>query len=122
LGSHPINLAIRFVLELSMLGALGWWGFARDAPIMRWVAAVGLPSLAALLWGVFAVAGDPSRSGQTVVSTPGWIRITIELSLFAAATAALWNLDARRLAPIFATVVFLHYAASYDRLVWLARH
>ena len=121
MGSHPINLAIRFLLELSMLGALGWWGSAREAPVMRWVAAIGLPLLAATVWGVFAVAGDPSRSGRTLVATPGWLRIAIELSLFALGVAALWQLEARRLAFALGVVVGLHYAASCDRLAWLLR-
>ncbi|MGF1469042.1 MAG: DUF2568 domain-containing protein [Sandaracinaceae bacterium] len=82
---------------------------------------VALPLGAAILWVVFAVPGDPSRSGETVVTTPGWVRLLLELSLFGAAVVALVDLDARRSALALGAVVVLHYGMSYDRVLWLLR-
>jgi hypothetical protein len=68
-GSHPLNAALRFVLELRMLAALAYWGYRRDDPILRWVLMIAVPLAAIVPWGVFAVPGDPSRSGETVIAT-----------------------------------------------------
>lgn len=89
---------------------------------MKWVAALGLPLLAAVLWGVFATPGDPSRSGQTVVVTPGALRLGLEIVLFALAVGALGHTGARGAAVVLALLVLGHYAASYDRIAWLLRH
>lgn len=48
------NLAVRFLLELSSLAAFGYWGWTvRGGLALRLVAAVGMPVLAATLWGLF---------------------------------------------------------------------
>jgi len=64
---HPISLALRFLLELAALIALGLWG-AHQAGIAL---ALALPATAAALWGIFAVPGDPSRSGKAPVPVSG---------------------------------------------------
>jgi hypothetical protein len=122
MGSHPANLALRFGLELAALASLGWWGYRFDHPIWRWVLALALPIAAAALWGVFAVPDDPSRSGNTVVATPGWARLILELAFFAAAVFVLHHRNAPWLSLVLGTLVVLHYAASYDRIAWLLRH
>jgi hypothetical protein len=55
MGSHPINLAIRFLLELVALLAMGIWDWQQREGWLRLVLAVGIPLTAALLWGIFAV-------------------------------------------------------------------
>ena len=83
--------------------------------------AILLPVLFAVLWGVFAVRDDPSRSGKTVVQTPGWIRLILELGLFATATWMLTGLAMFTLAWVFAAIVAIHYIVSYDRILWLLK-
>lgn len=122
MGSHPVNLALRFGLELAALAALAYWGFKRDHIILRWVLAIGLPLVAAALWGVFAVPGDPSRSGNTVVPTPGSLRLFLELAFFGASVAVLHHAGARWASLTMGVLVIVHYAASYDRIAWLFRH
>lgn len=122
MGSHPLNAALRFVLELCMLAALAYWGYRRDDPILRWVLMIAAPLVAIVLWGVFAVPGDPSRSGDTVIATAGWIRLLLELALFGSAIAALYHTGAKSPAVVLAALVVFHYAISYDRMVWLFRH
>lgn len=119
MSSHRLNLGLRFVLELCMLAALGAFGYGIDHDVLRWVAMLGLPLLAAALWGVFAVPDDPSRSGKTVVETRGWVRLLLELSLFGLGVAALFLIGARGLGVAFGVAVALHYAASGDRIRWL---
>jgi hypothetical protein len=49
-----INLAVRFLLELCMLAAVGYWGFKTQSGWgMRLMLGVGLPLLIAVIWGLF---------------------------------------------------------------------
>ena len=118
---HPANLALRFVLELVALGALGWWGWTLTQSGWRWLAAVGMVLVAATLWGTFAVPGDPSRGGQGLVHVPGVIRLAIELVVFAAGAYALRAVGRPGLAIAFGTLVLAHYALSYERIAWLVK-
>ncbi|MBO6937730.1 MAG: DUF2568 domain-containing protein [Deltaproteobacteria bacterium] len=122
MGSHPANLVLRFVLELVALGTFGWWGLGVAHPVFRWVLMLALPILAAALWATFAVPNDPSRSGKTVVATPGWLRLIGELGFFAAAAGALAHRGETTFALVVASVVVVHYVLSYDRVAWLLRH
>lgn len=122
MGSNPINLAVRFILEIGALLALGWWGWNLADGILRFVLAVGIPVLAAVVWGTFAVPDDPSRSGKAPVRVSGIVRLLIELAFFIAATWALFSTGASTLGWIFAIAVVIHYAVSYDRILWLVRH
>ena len=51
MGSHPINLAIRFLLELSALLAMGVWGWRQSEGWFRFLLALGIPVIAAVVWG-----------------------------------------------------------------------
>ncbi len=119
MGSNPINLAVRFILEMAGLLALGWAGWNLNAGLLRFVFAIGFPILAAVLWGTFAVPDDPSRSGKAPIQVPGVVRLLLELAFFAAATWALFSTNLPGLAWIFGIVVVIHYAISYDRILWL---
>lgn len=119
MGSHPLNLAVRFVLELGALASLAVFGWVRFDGGLRWVASVGLPLGFMLLWGVFAVPEDPSRGGTPVVVVPGAVRLVLELALFAAAIWALRASGHGRLALLYGITLVLHYAASWDRIGWL---
>ncbi len=121
MGSHPINLALRFLLEMIGLVALGVWGWGQGEGLFRFVLGLGLPVLAAVLWGTFAVPEDPSRSGKAPVQVSGVVRLLLEFGFFAAATAALFFVGGPLVALIFGLIVLLHYAISYDRILWLVR-
>ena len=119
MGSHPVNLAVRFLLELTALLATGIWGWRQGEGWIRFVLALGIPVILAAIWGTFAVPDDPSRSGSAPIVVPGIIRLAIELAIFAFATSALHDLSATRLSLIFGIIVTIHYIISYDRIVWL---
>lgn len=121
MGSNPINLALRFLLELIALFALGRWGWMQSDGWLRFVLILGIPVLAALLWGTFAVPGDPSRSGKAPVPVPGVVRLLLELTFFALAATALFATQAATVGWILGVAVGLHYALSYDRIRWLLR-
>jgi len=118
-GTHPLNLAVRFVLELAALFILGLWGWRQGGGGWRIVIAVGIPLVAAALWGTFAVPGDPSRSGSAPVPVPGVLRLALEFGFFASATWASYRLGLTRFTALFVTAIVLHYLLSYDRVRWL---
>jgi len=121
MGSHPINLAFRFLFELSALLAMDVWGWQQSEGRLRLVLAVTIPLIAAILWGVFAVPNDPSRSGTAPIAIPGILRLALESAIFAFATWALYDIGAIQLSWILGIAVIIHYVASYDRIVWLIR-
>ena len=116
---EPWNLGLRFALELSALTAMGYWGFDKGDGTMRYTLMIGVPLVAAAAWGIFAVNGDPSRSGKTVVQTPGYLRLALELSFFAFSAWALYDTGSKNLAYTLGGAVILHYASSYKRIHWL---
>jgi len=119
MGSHPLNLALRFILELVALASLGYWGWQQYDGVSQWLFCIGLPLIAAVVWGTFAVPDDPSRSGHAPIPTAGWLRLILELLVFASATLALWFSGQQPIAIGLAVVTVLHYMASYDRIQWL---
>jgi hypothetical protein len=121
MASNPINLAIRFLLEMSALIAVGLWGWEETEGWHRFLLGFGLPVLLMAIWGTFAVPNDPSRSGSAPVRTPGLIRLLIELSFFAVGSLALYDMQMISLSWVFTTIVVVHYAVSYDRILWLLR-
>ena len=121
MGSNPINLAVRFILEMTGLVALGWWGWNQGEGVLRFMLALGIPFLAAVIWGTFAVPDDPSRSGEARVPVPGIVRLVLELAFFIAATLSLFAVGVTTLGWIYGIAVLIHYVVSYDRVMWLVR-
>jgi hypothetical protein len=119
LGSNPINLAVRFLLEMSALVALGFWGWSLADGWWSVLPGLGIPLLAAAAWGTFAVLNDPSRSGRAPIPVPGWARLALEVAFFGFAVWALFDLESEVLGWILGVAVIGHYAISYDRIVWL---
>ena len=118
-GSHPANLALRFLLELVALLALGWWGLSLADSWLRFVLAVLFSAVAATIWGTFAVPDDPSRSGEAPVVVRGWIRLGLELIVFGGAVIGLASVGRGSFAAVFLVVVVVHYLLSIDRISWL---
>jgi hypothetical protein len=120
MASHPLNLILRFVFELSALAALGFWGWQYASGWWgQYALAISLPAAAAIVWGAFAVPNDPSRGGVGLVSVPGVVRILLELVLFSLAVWVLFDVGAVALGWGLGAAVAFHYVVSVDRLVWL---
>jgi hypothetical protein len=118
---NPINLTLRFLLELAALSALAWWGWSLSDAWWRWLAAGALVLGAALIWGTFAVPDDPSRGGQGLVRVPGSARLLLEFLVFGAGAYALKAVGRPTLATGFAVLVLIHYAWSHERITWLLK-
>ncbi len=116
---HPANLALRFFLEIAALGGFGvltwqsidgWW---------RYLAVIAVLAALMALWGVFAVPGDPSRSGNAPVPVTGLVRLALELTiLLGGAYAYYWaGHDLTAFALTF--LIVAHYGLSSGRIGWL---
>ena len=98
----PANLALRFLLELSALAALGYGGaHLRAGLAVRVALAVVAPLVAALVWG--AVVSPKAR-----VRAPAPVRLLVELAIFGAAAGALVAAGSARWAAVYAVAVVLH--------------
>lgn len=118
MSNNPLNLAVRFLLELGALAAMAYWGWTTHDGLWRFLWAVGLPLLAAALWGTLRVPGDP---GDAPVAIPGAFRLFLEFIFFATAVWCIADAGRQSLAVAFAAITLLHYLASYDRVLRFLR-
>lgn len=108
---------LHFILELCGIAGLAVWGFRTgDSGLARATLGIGIPFIAATLWGVFRVPNDP---GPAVVTIPGWLRLIIELSVLFSSVWALAAIRQNGLAIAFAAAILLDYALHYKRILWL---
>jgi hypothetical protein len=104
---QSVNLAVRFLLELSLLVVFGMWGFrAGGSTLVKWLLGLGLPLLAAVLWGMLLAPAARNRLQEP------W-RLIAEVVLFGLAVAALFSIGLRNwgwaLAAVFAVNRLLIY-------------
>ena len=118
MAQNPINLVLRFILELVALYFMGRWGWMQFDGALRYLIAIGLPLLAAANWGIFRVPGD---GGAPKVRVPGIVRLLIEIIYFGFATWALFDAGAITTGWIFGGITLFHYIISYDRILWLVK-
>ena len=119
LAYHPVNLLLRLGLEIVALGAYGALPLERAEGWYKWPLVVICPLTVGIIWNVFAVAGDRSRSGQTVVSTDGRVRLCLELVILFGGAAAIWASGYPHSSAVMAGLIIGHYAISFDRIAWL---
>lgn len=119
MNTNPINLLLRFLLELVMLAVIAYWGYHRWSGWQGIVAAIAFPVLAATLWGVFRIPNDPKPAP---VAIPGPLRLLLEWTLFAWAVWAFGDLGYDTAAWLMAGILVAHYLVSYDRTVAMLRN
>ena len=103
------NLAVRFLLELCALVALGYWGFKTGSGALTNIAlGIGTPLVAAVVWGVFVAPRAP-------VELPGVVVLLLQVLVFGSAAAGLAATEHRTLALVFGVVVVTNAILMY---VW----
>lgn len=118
---NPTNLALRFALELAALAGIGVYAWSVTGGTWRFVSAGLAVTLAATLWGIFNVPGDPSRSGKAPVVIPGPVRLLLELFILFGGAFGFYLADRPVIALSLAGLIGVHYLLSLDRLRWLFR-
>ncbi len=113
MSSNPINLGLRFLLELAGLAAMAYWGWTQHEALAQILWCVGLPLIAAAFWGIFRTSVDPQKPP---VEIPGPLRLVFEAIYFGGAVLLLNAAQQPTLALILGVIIVLHYALSYDRV------
>ena len=119
MGFHPLNLGLRFLLELAALFAIGVWGKNLDDGFLGYIWMVIFPVLGAAAWGTFRTPDDRSASGRAPIAVPGWVRLLLEWFIFSWAVWSLLQTGNSSAAYLLAGFTLLHYLISYDRIAWL---
>lgn len=114
---HPYDTlmsgGLRFLSELIAWVAGPW-------AVGQWSNWLILPALV-LLMGLPGVFSTPNDKRQVVVSTPGPIRVMIELLLYLVAAVAPWYVWPKLGAWLAVGIVIASIAAGIPRLLWLLR-
>ncbi|MEZ4522609.1 MAG: YrdB family protein [Thermomicrobiales bacterium] len=123
MANSPVNLGFRFLLEVIAISALAFWGWAWGGWV-RWPLGIGIALAAMAVWAIFRTPGD-GTSGPGLVAIPGPVRLLLELAMFGLAVLALFNAHASPRAETVGTIlgiaVVIHYALSWDRIIWLLK-
>jgi hypothetical protein len=99
-----LNAALAFFLELAMLAAFGYWGFHGEKGLLtKWILGVGLPVLAAIVWGMWLAPRAANRLGNVSGNL-------LSLVLFLCGAAALYYTGHTLLAVLFAVTAILNRA------------
>lgn len=103
------NLALRFLLELCALAALGYWGFQiGKGYVLKIILSVGTPLLAAVAWGMFV-------SPKASFPTTGWLHLLLELFFFGSAVVVLYTTGHKTVAGVFGIILVINLTLIY---VW----
>ena len=97
-----LNLAVRFLLELCMYAAVGYWGFKTHSSwVLKILFGICLPVLMAVLWGIFlAPKATRPLSGASF--------LTLELILFSTGAFALFASGKPTLGWIYTIVLVVN--------------
>lgn len=102
-----INLGLAFLLELCLLGALGYWGFTTNwGTLARFGLGLGIPVLVAIIWGCF-------EAPRATWPLPEPWHLLLKLALFGMGAAALFAAGRREIGMAFAVIVILNIILAY---------
>ena len=104
-----INLGVRFLLELCMLAAVGYWGFKTGSNwFLKIILGIGGPVLIAVIWGMFVAP-------KATYPLHGFVLLAMEAILFGLGVVVLYATGKHSLAWSFAVVVVVNRVLM---LVW----
>jgi hypothetical protein len=106
---QSINLALRFILELCALLAVGYWGFKTGSGfVMKMGLGIGVPLFMAVIWGTF---GAP----KAAVQLSAGLHLFLELIIFGLPVVAMLAAENPRLAWAYAVIAVINRVLMY---VW----
>jgi hypothetical protein len=97
-----LNLLVRFLLELCMLAAVGYWGFKTGSGwAMKILLGIGLPILMAVLWGLFIAP-------RAMYPLKGISHLAVELILLGSGAVALFASGKPTLGWVYTIIVIIN--------------
>lgn len=97
-----LNLVLRFLLEICVLMALGYWGIQTGKGMFfKLLLGVGAPALFVVLWSMF---GSP----KATFTLGGISYFMFEFVIFSLAVIALYATGQTKLANIFAILIIIN--------------
>ena len=102
----PVNDVFRFLLEMSLLTALAYWGFHGRDGAEQWVLGLGAPLLIAVIWGAV-------MSPKATWKARDPVRLPLEILIFGPGVAALADAGSGTLAVVFGALVAVHLALTF---------
>jgi len=99
----PLNLGLKFLLEIAGLAAFAYWGATTGEMPVSLLLAIATPAAAAVAWAIYAAPKSKRR-------LPLQPRIRFELTFFTAAMLALLAADVPTAAAILSAMVILNAA------------
>ena len=96
-----LNLAVKFLLELAVIAALGYWGASLDGHVLAAIVMIVVPAAVIVLWARFAAPNAPGR-------LPRRSRIPFELTILLAGALALLAAGQPALAGALAAVIVVN--------------
>src|SRR5690349_4917818 len=101
------NLALAFFMELSVLVALGYWGFhTGEGMITKIILGIGAPVVAVVIWGLL---GAPKSAWQL----QGLWYLVLSVVWFGSAALGLFVAGQRNLGIAFALVFVVNQVLAY---------
>jgi hypothetical protein len=100
------NDVLRFCLEIGMLVSLSFAGFALAGGALSWVLGIGLPLVAATIWGLWMAPKAAHR-----VRDPA--QLSIELLLFGGAAVLLAAAGHAALGIVLGALAAIHLALTF---------
>lgn len=97
-----VNIGLRFLMELGILGIFGYWGFKTDGgTFTNLLLGIGAPILFAVVWGTFLAPKSSMRLDEP------WLFL-LELVIFVFAGWALYSTGKVSLAISFGAIYILN--------------
>ncbi|MFF2793661.1 YrdB family protein [Lysinibacillus xylanilyticus] len=97
-----LNLVLRFLLEICVLMAYGYWGIQTGKGIFfKLLLGIGAPALFVVIWSLF---GSP----KATCPLNGALHFMLELVIFSLAVIALYATGQTQLAIVFAILIIIN--------------
>ncbi|WP_329765533.1 YrdB family protein [Bacillus nitratireducens] len=99
---QALNIALRFMLELCVLGIVGYWGFrVGTITVIKVTLAIILPVIVAIIWALFG-----AQHAEWEVQ--GILHVLLEIIVFGVGVAALYHLKHYMLASGLAIIIVVN--------------
>jgi len=107
-------------MELVAITIIAVWGWHSSTVTWeQYLCAIGLPIVAAAIWGIFRIPNDPNPAP---VKVPGIVRLSYELFFFGFSAWALYSLGFHTLSYIMGAITIISYVSGYDWTLKMLRN